>query len=52
MSIEIENSSNCASTTTLIFTHETLKRGFSNHILMQDLIKTGEAVLNGIYRNE
>ena len=52
MGIKKENISNHASTTTLIFTHRTLKRGFSNHVLMQDLIKTGDAVFNGIYRNE
>jgi gamma-glutamylaminecyclotransferase len=52
MGIEIENNSNRASITTLIFTYGTLKRGFSNHVLMQDLIKTGDAVFNGIYKNE
>jgi len=52
MGIRTENNSNHASMTTLIFTHRTLKRGFSNHVLMQDLIKTGDAVFNGIYRNE
>jgi gamma-glutamylaminecyclotransferase len=52
MGIEIENNSNRASTTTLIFTYGTLKRGFSNHVLIQDLIKIGDAVFNGIYRNE
>ena len=52
MGIKTENISNHASTKTLIFTHRTLKRGFSNHVLMQDLIKTGDAVFNGIYRNE
>ncbi|KAJ6865295.1 hypothetical protein NC651_035770 [Populus alba x Populus x berolinensis] len=52
MGIRTENNSNHASTTTLIFTHKTLKRGFSNHVLMQDLIKTGDAVFNGIYMNE
>lgn len=48
MGIEAENNNNRAST--LIFTYGTLKRGFSNHVLMQDLIKTGDAVFNGIYR--
>jgi gamma-glutamylaminecyclotransferase len=52
MGIKTENISNHASTKTLIFTHKTLKRGFSNHVLMQDLIKTGDVVFNGIYRNE
>jgi len=45
--IKIENNSK----TTLIFTHRTLKRSFSNHVLMQDLIKTGDAGFNGIYKN-
>jgi gamma-glutamylaminecyclotransferase len=52
MGIKIENNSNRASTTMLIFTYGTLKKGFSNHVLIQDLIKTGDAVFNGIYRNE
>ncbi|KAJ4849546.1 hypothetical protein Tsubulata_042058 [Turnera subulata] len=37
-------------TTTLVFTYGTLKRGFSNHVLMQDLIRTGDAVFKGAYR--
>ncbi|KAJ6955696.1 hypothetical protein NC652_006953 [Populus alba x Populus x berolinensis] len=36
----------------LIFTYRTLKKGFSNHVLMQDLIKTRDVIFNGIYRNE
>jgi gamma-glutamylaminecyclotransferase len=52
MGIRTENNNNHASTTMLIFTQRTLKRGFSNYFLMQDLIKTGDAVFNGIYRNE
>ncbi|KAJ6863197.1 hypothetical protein NC652_039911 [Populus alba x Populus x berolinensis] len=36
----------------MIFTYETLKRGFSSHVLRQDLFKTGDVVFNGIYRNE
>jgi len=52
MDIKTENNSNHASTTTLIFTHKTLKRSFSNHVLIQDLIKTEDVVFNGIYRNE
>ena len=32
-----------STTTTLIFTYGTLKRGFSNHTLMQDLMRTGDA---------
>ncbi|WCJ27767.1 AIG2-like (avirulence induced gene) family protein [Euphorbia peplus] len=34
----------------LIFTYGTLKNGFSNHCLMQDLIRTGDAVFKGIHR--
>ncbi|KAK2658372.1 hypothetical protein Ddye_004905 [Dipteronia dyeriana] len=34
---------------TMIFTYGTLKRGFSNHTLLQDLIRTGDAVLKGTY---
>jgi len=30
-------------TKSLVFTYGTLKRGFSNHTLMQDLIRTGDA---------
>ncbi|KAG2273410.1 hypothetical protein Bca52824_067965 [Brassica carinata] len=33
--------------TTLVFTYGTLKRGFSNHVLMQDLIRSGDASLKG-----
>ncbi|XP_065853087.1 putative gamma-glutamylcyclotransferase At3g02910 [Euphorbia lathyris] len=35
---------------TLIFTYGTLKNGFSNHCLMQDLIRSGDAVFKGIHR--
>ncbi|KAJ6990487.1 hypothetical protein NC653_018905 [Populus alba x Populus x berolinensis] len=52
MDIRTENNNNHASTTTLIFMHKTLKRSFSNHVLMQDLIKTEDVVFNGIYMNE
>ena len=34
----------------LIFTYGTLKRGFSNHVLLQDLIRTGDAAFVGVYR--
>ncbi|XP_010549850.1 PREDICTED: putative gamma-glutamylcyclotransferase At3g02910 [Tarenaya hassleriana] len=37
-------------TKTLVFTYGTLKRGFSNHVLMQDLIRSGDASFRGIYR--
>ncbi|EXB29134.1 hypothetical protein L484_019657 [Morus notabilis] len=33
-----------------IFTYGTLKKGFSNHSLMEDLIATGDAVFLGNYR--
>ncbi|KAL5129686.1 putative gamma-glutamylcyclotransferase [Glycine soja] len=36
--------------TTLIFTYGTLKRGFSNHPLLQDLIRSGDASFVGTYR--
>lgn len=34
----------------LIFTYGTLKRGFSNHPLLQDLIRTGDASFVGPYK--
>ncbi|XP_010240851.1 PREDICTED: putative gamma-glutamylcyclotransferase At3g02910 [Nelumbo nucifera] len=34
----------------LIFTYGTLKRGFFNHNLVQDMIRTGDAVYLGVYR--
>ncbi|KAG7575766.1 Gamma-glutamylcyclotransferase AIG2-like [Arabidopsis thaliana x Arabidopsis arenosa] len=37
-------------TTTLVFTYGTLKRGFSNHVLMQDLIRSGDASFKGVYQ--
>ncbi|KAL0900667.1 hypothetical protein Bca101_084628 [Brassica carinata] len=36
--------------TTLVFTYGTLKRGFSNHVLMQDLIRSGDASFKGVYQ--
>lgn len=36
--------------TTLIFTYGTLKRGFWNHTLLQDLMRTGDASFVGSYR--
>ncbi|XP_022747427.1 putative gamma-glutamylcyclotransferase At3g02910 [Durio zibethinus] len=33
----------------LIFTYGTLKCGFSNHALLQDLMRTGDAVFKGTY---
>ncbi|XP_054813741.1 putative gamma-glutamylcyclotransferase At3g02910 [Prosopis cineraria] len=35
---------------TLIFTYGTLKRGFSNHVLLQDLIRSGDAAFVGVFR--
>ncbi|KAJ0079001.1 hypothetical protein Patl1_23713 [Pistacia atlantica] len=35
--------------TTSIFTYGTLKRSFSNHTLIQDLMRTGDAVFKGTY---
>ncbi|XVE90398.1 hypothetical protein DITRI_Ditri20bG0074500 [Diplodiscus trichospermus] len=39
-----------SSCTNLIFTYGTLKRGFSNHVLLQDLMRTGDAVFKGTYQ--
>ncbi|KAJ4886289.1 putative gamma-glutamylcyclotransferase [Raphanus sativus] len=39
-----------AKTTTLVFSYGTLKRGFSNHVLMQDLIRSGDASFKGVYQ--
>lgn len=36
--------------TTLIFTYGTLKRGFWNHTLLQDLMRTGDASFVGSFR--
>ncbi|KAE8691275.1 putative gamma-glutamylcyclotransferase [Hibiscus syriacus] len=36
--------------TTLIFTYGTLKQGFSNHVLLQDLMRSGDAVSKGTYQ--
>lgn len=35
--------------TTPIFTYGTLKRGFPNHTLMQDLFRANDAVYHGVY---
>ncbi|KAI4332350.1 hypothetical protein L6164_017267 [Bauhinia variegata] len=37
-------------TRSMIFTYGTLKRGFSNHTLLQDLVRTGDAAFVGTYR--
>ncbi|KAF5735308.1 putative gamma-glutamylcyclotransferase [Tripterygium wilfordii] len=34
----------------LVFTYGTLKRGFGNHSLLQDLMRTGDAVFKGTYQ--
>ncbi|CAH8331813.1 unnamed protein product [Eruca vesicaria subsp. sativa] len=39
-----------ATETTLVFSYGTLKRGFSNHVLMQDLIRSGDASFKGVYQ--
>ncbi|CAN8260601.1 unnamed protein product [Cochlearia groenlandica] len=38
--------------TTLVFTYGTLKRGFSNHVLMQDLIRSCDASFKGVYQTQ
>ncbi|XVE62317.1 hypothetical protein DITRI_Ditri06bG0108500 [Diplodiscus trichospermus] len=43
----VENN-NCGN---LIFTYGTRKRGFSNHVLLQDLMRTGDAVFKGTYES-
>ncbi|KAF3651833.1 putative gamma-glutamylcyclotransferase [Capsicum annuum] len=35
---------------TIIFTYGTLKRGFSNHVLLQDMIAAGDASFLGVYQ--
>ncbi|MED6157984.1 hypothetical protein PIB30_028694 [Stylosanthes scabra] len=35
---------------TVIFSYGTLKRGFSNHHLLQDLMRTGDASFIGLYK--
>ncbi|OVA02939.1 AIG2-like [Macleaya cordata] len=37
---------------TLVFTYGTLKHGFPNHGLIQDMIRTGDAVYLGVYRTK
>lgn len=39
-----------ADKTTIIFTYGTLKRGFSNHVLLQDMIAAGDASFLGVYQ--
>lgn len=39
-----------AEKTTIIFTYGTLKRGFSNHVLLQDMIAAGDASFLGVYQ--
>ncbi|XP_077235093.1 AIG2-like (avirulence induced gene) family protein [Tasmannia lanceolata] len=34
----------------VIFTYGTLKHGFSNHSLIQEMVRTGDAVYLGVYR--
>ncbi|CAN4085529.1 unnamed protein product [Withania somnifera] len=35
---------------TIVFTYGTLKRGFSNHVLLQDMIAAGDASFLGLYQ--
>ncbi|KAK1262636.1 putative gamma-glutamylcyclotransferase [Acorus gramineus] len=37
-------------TTTMVFTYGTLKRGFSNHGLIEDLVRAGDASYVGAFR--
>ncbi|XP_059304333.1 putative gamma-glutamylcyclotransferase At3g02910 [Lycium ferocissimum] len=39
-----------AEKSTIIFTYGTLKRGFSNHVLLQDMISNGDASFLGVYQ--
>lgn len=39
-----------AEKSTIIFTYGTLKRGFSNHVLLQDMIAAGDASFLGVYQ--
>ncbi|CAJ2655070.1 gamma-glutamylcyclotransferase [Trifolium pratense] len=53
LSVTINGGESKQSTTTtaaIIFTYGTLKRNFSNHPLLQDLIKTNDASFIGTYR--
>uniref|UniRef100_A0A2P2PKL1 Gamma-glutamylcyclotransferase family protein n=1 Tax=Rhizophora mucronata TaxID=61149 RepID=A0A2P2PKL1_RHIMU len=50
MGIETEPVFHRTAAATLIFTYGTLKQGFSNHSLMQDLIRSGDAVFRGSCR--
>ncbi|RZC72889.1 hypothetical protein C5167_048366, partial [Papaver somniferum] len=36
----------------LVFTYGTLKKGFPNHVLLEDLIKSGDAEYLGIYKSK
>ncbi|TKY67893.1 putative gamma-glutamylcyclotransferase [Spatholobus suberectus] len=47
---EVNGDGNGVGEGTLIFTYGTLKRGFSNHTLLQDLVRTGDASFVGTYR--
>ena len=45
-----DNTSTCSSISTLIFTYGTLKHGFSNHTLLQDMMASGDAAFLGLCR--
>ncbi|KAI3878820.1 hypothetical protein MKW92_024966, partial [Papaver armeniacum] len=36
----------------LVFTYETLKKGFPNHVLLEDMIKLGDDEYLGIYKSK
>jgi gamma-glutamylaminecyclotransferase len=50
ISVTINGEPKQSTTAALIFTYGTLKRNFSNHPLLQDLIKTNDASFIGTYR--
>ncbi|XP_010485623.1 PREDICTED: putative gamma-glutamylcyclotransferase At3g02910 [Camelina sativa] len=50
MGLETMTPAKQTTTTTLVFTYGTLKTGFSNHVLMQDLIRSGDASFIGVYK--
>ncbi|XP_027163985.1 putative gamma-glutamylcyclotransferase At3g02910 [Coffea eugenioides] len=51
-SLHNDNTSTCSgsSSSTLIFTYGTLKHGFSNHTLLQDMMASGDAAFLGLCR--
>ncbi|KAH7538456.1 hypothetical protein FEM48_Zijuj03G0201200 [Ziziphus jujuba var. spinosa] len=47
---ESSSSSSRSGSGRLIFTYGTLKKGFSNHVLMQELIRSGDARFMGLFQ--